>query len=271
MSEIIPYNQPDSSSSGNGDLRKEWIALGSGLVGNTIGALLGALYGGPGGAISGAFVGTSLSSGLKNMGEEIWNRRLTKMEKRRVSAVILAADQAMQRAIANGITARNEHFLEDGTAGTENGRELVEVVLTAAQREPEERKIEYFGELVTSVALSPGVGPGLANQLILTAQSLSYRQLCLLRLTSEASKYNLRITDYRAVTNMGLSQYAVILAVFQLQQLNLVSFSEVFALFPSNIIPSKLQFRPFGQTLFDGMDLKRIPDGDVEELAAYLR
>src|ERR1051326_659774 len=64
--------------------------------------------------------------------------------------------------------------------GRSTAEEIAEAVLVAAERDHEERKLRYYGNLLANLAFSDGIDRAEANLLTRLAQGLSYAQLCLL-------------------------------------------------------------------------------------------
>jgi hypothetical protein len=58
----------------------------------------------------------------------------------------------------------------------------------AAQREFEERKIIFLGNLVANIAFDDSITRPLANQLI----SISYRQMCIMSLFAQSANFCMR-------------------------------------------------------------------------------
>ena len=69
----------------------------------------------------------------------------------------------------------------------------------SAQREHEENKLKYYGNLVANIAFDKTISREQANQLVSLAQKLSYRQIKLLNLyviNQQALNILLRKEDY---------------------------------------------------------------------------
>lgn len=65
---------------------------------------------------------------------------------------------------------------------------MIEGVLIAAQRQHEERKVEYFGYLLTNLAFSPQMDRYLASWAIKTAEELTWAQLVLMAVIGAEDK-----------------------------------------------------------------------------------
>jgi hypothetical protein len=98
----------------------------------------------------------------------------------RNGAVFLLARKETQDRLDAMEQLRNDSFFDQGSEGRSTAEEVVEGVFRAAQREYEERKLRFMASLLSGIAFDSSVDRSAAVALIRTAESLSYRQLCLL-------------------------------------------------------------------------------------------
>jgi len=182
----------DDEHDGDSQIVKEWIALGGDAVGTTGGALLGFLLGGdaPGAAV-GAAVGSLVSHALQVSGKEIWERYLTKRGKVRVARVIVLAANEMRNLLQTGARPRTDQFFTAQTPFRSHAEEIVEAVLLKAEREPEERKLPYIAKLLAHIPFESSIDVDMAHQLLRFAETLSYRQYCILELARDTSSFDL--------------------------------------------------------------------------------
>src|SRR5829696_6490496 len=147
-------------------LYKDSLMQGSDITGATVGAIAGGAFGGPAGDIAGTAACVVIANVLKNIGNDISERRLSPREEVRVGAALIFAINKVQEQITNGYKLRNDDFFVDKPSERAASKEIVEGVLLAAQREHEEKKTRYYGNLLGNIAFSTGVSRAHADLLI---------------------------------------------------------------------------------------------------------
>ncbi|MBA3382061.1 MAG: hypothetical protein H0T97_09415 [Actinobacteria bacterium] len=103
---------------------------------------------------------------------------LTERETRVGAVLRIAADEISARTMS-GETARDD-LRAEVTPGRTYAAELAEAALKAAAQTHEERKIPFIGHLIAAIAFERDLSAAHANQLIATADTLTYRQLVVL-------------------------------------------------------------------------------------------
>ena len=121
----------------------------------------------------------------------------------------IAAREIHQR-IEAGEGVRTDGFFDPKHTGRSDAEEVAESVLLKSQREPEEKKLPYMGHLLSSVAFDSEIGAHMAHQIIKTAEELTYRQLCLLKLAVVKDGFGLRAEEYRNQDQFQKSLYQVL-------------------------------------------------------------
>ncbi|MFE4229439.1 hypothetical protein ACFRJ8_16325 [Arthrobacter sp. NPDC056886] len=111
-------------------------------------------------------------------------RALGYRDRRRVSAVVGHAQERVRVLQANGATIREDDFWRARGNIPPVGQEVFEAVLLAAQKEPQEQKIPYMGNLFAYIACRPEISDVSAHWLVKTAESLSWTQFELLALVN---------------------------------------------------------------------------------------
>lgn len=251
---------------------KDFLAdAGMDAAGSTGGALLGLAVGGPGGAVLGAAGAPLLSRAFKYVGAEISNRFLSQNEKVRVGSVLWLASQSIEAKIQAGLALRDDGFFGSSEGEASSGREVLEGVLIAAQREHEERKIDYYSNLLCSIAFDSTVDRDEANFLIKIAASLTYRDLCILSLAAVKGDSGLRDCDYKGHVEFEDELIIAITQAYALYNLGLLNFGGRAALGISSVIPGKMGVHGAGARLYNLMELSKIPSVDIEGIAKILR
>ena len=140
-----------------------------------------------------------------------------------------------------------------------------------SQRESEERKIPYMGRLFASVAFDSQISAQLAHQIIKTAEQLTYRQLCILKLAVKKESFNLRKGDYRGQESFSKELYQILYECLDLSHRGLVNFGGSVTFGPTDVNPGMMTPQGIGADVFNLMKLHEIPNADLEPIAAQLR
>jgi hypothetical protein len=85
----------------------------------------------------------------------------------------------VQKKLADGLPLRQDNFFQETANDRATADEVVEGIVLAAQREYEERKLQFYGNLIANIAFHSEVNRTQANLFIRQAERMSYRQLCL--------------------------------------------------------------------------------------------
>jgi hypothetical protein len=231
------------------------------------GALVGLALGGPPGAIIGAIAGPTLT-GMFNIASDFAMRKLTKKERERVAIVLALVDAKIAQRQANGDRIRDDGFFV--TDPIESGGEQIgEAVLVAAQRDPQQKKLEYYASLLANLAFTTSVDRPEAYMLTKVAEELSYRQLCMIGIFARRD-FHLRDAFYVNFSHMTEKLASVLKELYDLWTAQLVvaegwNFSNALQL-----IPARLSVYGVGGLLFNLMELDHIPVADLDEVAQFL-
>lgn len=244
------------------------IDAGAEIAGGATGGILGFLAGGPAGAALFGASGAVAAMALRHIGNEASERLLGPREQARLGGVLaLAAEEIRDRA-NGGESVRSDGFFDQKENGRSDAEEFAESVLLKSQREPEERKLPFMAHLLANVAFDNEISADLAHQLTKTAEALTYRQLCLLKLS--VFKEGLREHDYRG-QRVGREKYQLLHECLDLYNRGLVNFGGQAALGLTDVIPGKMMAQGIGADLFNQMRLGSIPEDHVAPIAALLR
>jgi uncharacterized membrane protein len=170
----------------------ELIDIGSELTGSIAGSVIGLLVAGPVGSMVGSAASPLLTRILQDIGKDIKNRVLSHREEVRVGATLTFAIQKIQDNLANGQSIRQDKFFRGELQERAAAEEVLEGVVIASQREHEEKKIKFYGNLVANIAFHPEVSKEQANLLIKLGTSISYHQMCLLNLAVNKDSFKLK-------------------------------------------------------------------------------
>lgn len=246
---------------------RELLDVGSEITGGTSGAAIGLLAGGPVGAILGAASGPIITKGFKKIAVEIAHRLLGHREKARVGATISFSAEKIEMNLKNGFKIRHDDFFKnDKNSKRSSFDEIMEGVLLTAQREYQEKKLIYYGNLLANIAFHPEIDKGQANLLIKLGEELSYRQLCLLSLFINLNKSILRDTDYRNEKQIDQSLVAILHEIYDLYLRGLLNCSGITLLGIADIVPSKMNVQGMGANLYKLMELNNFDAIDANEI-----
>lgn len=248
------------------------INTGAEIAGGAVGGALDFLAGGPVEAALLGAGGAAAAAMLRHIGEEASNRLLGPREQVRVGGVLAIAAEEIRQRMEQGGTIRVDGFFDPKTSGRSDAEEVAESVLLKSQREPEEKKIPYMGHLLAAVAFDPQISAQLAHQIIKTAEQLTYRQLCLLKLAVVKQSFALRSTDYR---NQGgqftKDLYQILYECLDLYHRGLVNFGGEVAFGPTDVKPGSMNVQALGADIFDLMKLDLVPNEDLVPIAQQLK
>jgi hypothetical protein len=124
------------------------LESGAELVATLTGVAVGQAITGHAGEYAGAIVGPIICRLL----QEFSKRRLGRREKERLGAIVIFAIQKIEANFVVGNHIRSDDFFTDQPDGRSSAEEIAEGVLTVSQREYEERKIRFYGNLLGNLA-----------------------------------------------------------------------------------------------------------------------
>ena len=253
------------------DSIRQLINHGTEIAGGAAGAALGLLIGGPVGAVVGGAGGPMAAITLRRIGQEILERQLGPREKVRVGAAFTIAAADIRQRVENGESIRTDGFFDKKRTGRSDAEEVAENVLLKVQREPEEKKIQYMGYLLANIAFDSQVSVHMAHQLTKTAEQLTYRQLCILKLAVVKDDFGLRNEDYRGQGAPTKELYQVLYECLDLYLRGYINFGGEVAFGPTDVKPKSMTIQGMGADLFNLMKLSLIPDQDIIPIARQLK
>jgi len=264
--------EKSNSAEGKHSGIRRLINTGAEIAGGAVGGALGFFADGPVGAALFGAGGATAAAALKRIGEEASERLLGPREQVRVGGVLAIAAGEIRQRLENGESVRADGFFESKGASRSDAEEVAESVLLKSQREPEEKKIPYMGHLFAAVAFDPQISAQLAHQIIKTAEQLTYRQLCILKLAAAKQSFSLRGGDYR---NHGggfaKELYQVLYECLDLYLRGLINFGGGVAFGPTDVKPGSMTVQGLGADVFNLMKLTLIPNADLAPIVAQLR
>jgi hypothetical protein len=212
------------------------------------------------------------------MASEIRHRILGPREEKRVGATLAFAADRIRERLEAGDEVRTDGFFDAGDGGRSSGDEVAEGVLIIAQREAQERKLKFLGNLLANVAFDPTIDRDHANVLMRLAEDLSYRQFLVLAVNLKHQRGLEQLEagdesagDYAKTGGVVLSE-DFRQELYDLYVLGLVGPEESagFWLGPQNVYPFVLEITAVGLRLAELLGLDDAPTEDVKATADLL-
>lgn len=249
---------------------RELIKSSTDITGSVVGTTVGILFAGPAGAVLGSVVGPLIAKSLKALAIEVFDRSLTRREIARSGTAYRFALEKIIENKENGIPFREDAFFAEGKNSRSAAAEVLEGIVMSAQREFEELKIQFLGYLYANICYNEDISKQHANQLIRTAQDLSYRQFCILKLLNDKRiNEEMYVPKLRSFSHPNkIEQIDIIAEMRDLNQKGLL-------LVPTtldggdNSAPIKIdsiKITLSGMQLCKMLDLEKLNEDDIKEL-----
>ena len=242
--------------------------LGAEALGSLAGATIGLLAGGAEGAIVGAAAApifTHMSQALHDFAQ----RLLGQQERVRVSATMRFAESKIATNIANGLSVRQDDFFYEKPDERYASSEIIEGVLLSAQRDHQERKIKYYGNLLANIAFRPDVDTDLANAIIRKAEQMSYRQMLILALAMRVNELD---SHYKGDTwNISQARDSDSAALLQdIQELTQMALIPGDRLDDRGLVSTRMEVTILGILTFELLSLEEVELYELKKLFKLL-
>jgi hypothetical protein len=222
-----------------------------------------------------------LKSGLFKIGNDFEKRFLSERERIRIGRVITYAIIKYHEKLAAGEIPRHDGFFELPSTGNPAcaeiafverppNEEVIEGILLAVQREHEEKKLPFQGNLLVNIFFDSTIDISHANLLIKIGETISFTQMCLLSLFSEPykSKIKGRYLDNIAFPKADNNLNSLFQEIFELgsQGLLYCSSQPVITLSYCHN-PDGVEVVGAGSDLYELMELGKINEADLDSIA----
>lgn len=243
------------------DRLKNAIDTGSAILSGLLGTAIGMSLVGPVGSLVGAAAGPFVGAQLRRAAIDQFGRVLSPREEARLGLVFVAARTEIQRRLDIGQKVREDDFFYLDHSDRSAAKEVAEGILSAAQREYEERKIPHFGNLLANIAFDSAISREMANHFVTMAHTLSYRQFCLLLLASKSAAFHEPLRDemFDDDKEIGSPVASLLSEMRDLYNLGLIRFDDDAILNVRHITPSKMRTTEIGLDLSTRLNLELIP------------
>ena len=259
------------SSSGAQRLIEKGSEITGGAFAGLAGTATGLIVAGPEGALVGGAAGSGLTMALQWLGQEMSSRLLGPREEQRLGYVFALAAAEIAERIEAGGQVRKDGFFSASQPGRSDGEEVWESILMKSQREPEEKKLPYMAHLLANLAFESGVGVHMGHQVTKTAEQLTYRQLCILKLIMKKEQYDLRKNDYRKVEGgFAPELYQLFYEYYDLHARGYIDSGRGTMLGLTDVNPSAVTVQGLGLVTFQLMGLAEIPETDLHPIVEQL-
>ena len=215
--------------------------------------------------------GVIVSGTLKGIGKDIKERQLSPREDFRVGKVLAIAALEIHQRRENGENLRDDGFFDKKSTGRSDAEEVAEAIMLKCQREPQEKKIPYIGYLLAGVALNSNISADMGQQLVKSAEELTYRQFCILKLAVMKDSFGLRGEDYRGQGTIAIELSQILYECLDLYHRAYINFGGEVAFGPTDVKPGSMIVQGIGAYLYNLMKLSSIPNEDIIPIAKVLK
>ncbi len=126
----------------------------------------------------------SLNNLFTNVGEEFNNRVLTNLEHKRVGLVYTFAILGIIKRLEND-EVFNDYFRLSEKSTKKEAMGLLEDLFIKVKNDYDDKKSEYYAKLMENICFEPNLEPDEAHYLLKLFESLSFRQLTILKIVSQ--------------------------------------------------------------------------------------
>ena len=145
------------------------------------------------GTLSAYFFDSTAAGGfIQRILADYLDRVLSPIQEQRVITVSALAVDYVEKRLKEGETLRNDGFFTEGTVYRSDAVEVVDSMFFMARDVPEKKKIPYLAKLIENASFDSQIHAGLVHFLCKQFESLTYRQLCIIKMIIE-NKYPLSL------------------------------------------------------------------------------
>ncbi|MCZ8022453.1 MAG: hypothetical protein O9294_11865 [Cytophagales bacterium] len=253
----------------NKDIITDLVETGADISGSIAGSVIGGLVAGSTGLIIGGASGPLITKAFKKIGSEIQKRFISQREEIRIGALYAFAIHKLENNIKSGQVMRTDAYFDSKKIKRSDAEEIFEGVVLSAQREYEERKVRFIGNLYANICTNEKIKREHANQLIKTSSNLSFRQFCLLQLLRDKNSEQSLFSKFRSFDKARIEVGDIIIEIRDLQQKGLISITARWNETDDNSIPipyDDIEITANGILFCEMLSLDEIEKGELEKL-----
>ncbi len=234
------------------------IAENKNIMTTVVGGVTSYLLNDPTG-LSGEMVKGGIDSLLTKLVEDLDKRKLSESEKQRVIDVFEYAINDIVEKLDEGKVIRDDGFFSRNVDDESDAEEIFEGIIIGAQREYENKKLKYYGKLLSNISFCTEVSKENVIQLMNLANKLTYRQYILLAIIYTSHQIDNRIhfltNKMLKDQNKTFEQIAIYQDIFELYRIGLINGNGSVILELGYIAPSELRIQGVGVKLYEYMEL----------------
>lgn len=214
------------------------------------------------------YVGTTFQTIISDIGSDIISRSLSIKEQSRIGKAFYFALKKINDNATNSKPFRDDDFSKYSSESLSEASEFLEAVLIDAQKEYQEKKIKFLGNLYANSLFKKEFDKHWLFYFLKLSESLSFRQLCYIAVLKDKPMYGLdRKVDIQK------DSYAIMRADqrYELYQMILPNIIKGPTEFNANIaFPIEwYNIDWVGEQLFELMNLNEIEQEDIHRYAGY--
>ena len=242
------------------------IETGTEASGGAIGAAVGLLIGGPPGSIIGGAVGPVAVHTIRRIATEISRRIFGRREEDRIASALTFAADKIRSNLEQHKQFRGDRFFDSSVDDPSAAEETIEALLLSAQREYEEKKLRYHGNLLANLCFAEGIDKPLTNVIIRLFDRISYRQVLLLSFINRVTELEIPFQTVIGVMKEGAMRVVpedILYETKELANLDLIEFEMIL---PSiiNYNPRTFKMTRMGDLLFDLAELGTVEKQEID-------
>ncbi|MES2592881.1 MAG: hypothetical protein V4608_13440 [Bacteroidota bacterium] len=248
-----------------------WLNIGANFSGAVISGAVGVTNPTIEGIIVGGGLGSVVTDTLQSIGQDMRNRYLSKKEEARIGTSFFYLLEKFNENVDKGLKVRNDNFFDKQHGDYSRNDEIVEGLLLIAQKSYEERKVRFISYFYANILFSQNLDTYHANHYLRLAETMSYRQFCLLAIYYEKEKYGLKVDVLPRPSD--IDRYDIRGEMFALDDKALLSVH--IGVMGSNIRgypfqPEEVYITDYGKLFFELFSLAQIPFTDILEVAEQI-
>jgi hypothetical protein len=219
--------------------------------------------------------------------EDFTNRQLSKFESKRVESATNYCINKIEQKIKDGFRPRDDdRFFANNENYRSNASEILEGVLLKCKTEHEQRKSNYISNLFVNIVFEK-VTLDLANLLLKTVGTMTYRQLVLLNLfnlnkgnplelsTKQGTQLSDKVSIYQEIfelTQLGLLKKRMVedeSKKVTLKDIGNINYNAMFGW--DEVVPGYMELTSLGKEACKLLSLDEISRIDIENLVKQLK
>jgi|GEM_PF-1978819 len=254
----------------NHDSVEKWIGIGAETIGATVSGAIGYLSPTIQGVLGAAVGGVAVSQGLEFVGKELHSRILSKREEKRISTAYYYLQERFNLNVSEGKSIRDDDFFDLIDDEYNKNTEILEGIMLVAQKCYQEKKVPFIANFYANLIFDKTIDSYQANSFLRLAESMSYRQFCLLAVYYYAADFDLDKHNMAPVIrNVRVDTISELIAlrdyVFLRTEIAIKNDGRHY-IFP----PENAYLTEYGKIFCELFGLNEISDDDLLEMAGHL-